>query len=241
MSRHSKWSKVKQFKGAIDAKRSASFTKLSHEITVAVREKGPDASFNIRLRVAIDRAKKGFMPKDNIERAIKRGTGEGSEGAQLEQLTYEAYGPGRSALIIECVTDNRNRSVADIKTILMKNGGTFANAGSVTHLFDRLGVVRVNGSLPADRKDEIELELIDAGAMDIVSADDGTEIFTDPTHLARVADEVQKQNLTIESAQFEWIAKMPIELNEEDGTAVANLVELLDENDDVSQVYTNAE
>ena len=239
MSRHSKWSKVKQFKGAIDAKRSASFTKLSREITVATREKGSDPNFNFALRVAIEHAKKALMPKDSIERAIKRGSGDASGEAQLEQLTYEAYGPGRSALIIECVTDNRNRAVAEVKHILSKNGGTFANTGSVTHLFDRVGMVRVNGSLSEEKADEIELALIDAGATDIVQEEGSVSISTSPANLAKVTDAIQTFGLNIESAQFEWTPKLPIETSEEDGMAVEALIDALDENDEVSRVYTN--
>ncbi len=235
MSRHSKWSKVKQFKGAIDAKRSASFTKLAHEITVAVREKGPDPNFNVRLRVAIDRAKKGSMPKENIERAIKRGSGENDGEAKLEQLTYEAYGPGGSALIIECVTDNRNRSVADVKHILAKNGGTFASTGAVTHLFTRTGMVRAKGEM----SDEAELALIEAGATDISQEDGEIAIKTQPQELMTIATIAEQQGLAIESAQFEWVPTMPIDLDEEKGMQVAELVEALEEHDDVSRVYTN--
>lgn len=136
MSRHSKWSKVKQFKGAIDAKRAASFTKLAREITVAAREKGGDPSMNARLRAAIDRAREASMPKENIERAIQRGVGGGSEG-QIEALTYEAYAPGGVALIIQCLTDNRNRTASEIKRILSDYGANLAGSGSVTYLFDR--------------------------------------------------------------------------------------------------------
>lgn len=235
MSRHSKWSKVKQFKGAIDAKRSASFTKLAREITVAVREKGADPTFNFRLRMAIERAKQGLMPKENIERAIKKGSGEATGEAQIEQLTYEAFGPGGTALIIECVTDNRNRSVADIKHILTKNGGTFANTGAVTHQFTRTGVVRAKG----ETSDELELSLIDAGATDITSENGELEIKTSPQDLMQVATAAEKSGLTLESAQFEWIPNMPIDASEEVGMQTEALIEALDEHDDVSQVYSN--
>ena len=238
MSRHSKWSKVKQFKGAIDAKRSASFTKLSREITVAVREKGPDPNFNVRLRVAIDRAKKGLMPKDVIQRAIDRATGAGSE-AQLEQLLYEAYAPGGTALMIECVTDNRNRSVAAVKHILSKNSGTMASAGSVAYLFDRTGTVRIQGSIPTDRHEEIELALIDAGATDIVEDERGVDVRTAPSNLMAVADAVAKLDLDVESAEFEWIPKMTVETDEATGLAVEEIISQLEEDDDVQRVYSN--
>lgn len=235
MSRHSKWSKVKQFKGAIDAKRSASFTKLAREITVAVREKGSDPAFNFRLRMAIERAKQGLMPKDNIDRAIKKGSGETSGEAQLAELVYEAFGPGGTALVIECVTDNRNRSVAEVKTILTKTGGTFANTGAVTHLFTRLGVIRAKGAL----NDDLELALIDAGASDISTEDDELVIKTTPQNLMQVATFAEQQGLKLESAQFEWLPNMSIDVNEEVGTQTEALIEALDEHDDVSQVYSN--
>ncbi len=136
MARHSKWHKVKQFKGAIDAKRAASFTKLAREITVAAKEKGADPAMNARLRAAIDRAREGSMPKDNIERAIARGVGNTGE-AQLETLTYEAYAPGGTALIIECVTDNRNRATNEVKIMLSNHGATLAQTGSAQYLFDK--------------------------------------------------------------------------------------------------------
>jgi YebC/PmpR family DNA-binding regulatory protein len=238
MSRHSKWSKVKQFKGAVDAKRSASFTKLSREITVATREKGPDPSFNVRLRVAIDRAKKGLMPKDVIQRAIDRATGAGAE-AQLEQLLYEAYAPGGTALMIECVTDNRNRSVATVKHIVSKNSGTMANAGSVAYLFDRVGTVRITGAIPADRHDDIELALIDAGATDIIEDDTGVDVRTSPSGLMAVADAVTKLGLTVESAEFEWIPKTTVETDEQTGLAVEEIISELEADDDVQRVYSN--
>ena len=239
MSGHSKWHKVRQFKGAIDAKRSASFTKLAREITVAAREKGSDPEFNVQLRVAIDRAKKSSMPKDNIERAIKKGTGEGGAEGQLIEPMYEAYGPNGSALIIECLTDNRNRSVAEVKTILSKNGGTFANAGAVAHLFDRRGVIRSEQKLPSDQHDEIELALIDAGALDIQESEDGLEIQAEPTDFAKITEAVEKAGIPISSAGFEWIPKMPIDVDETTGIAVEDLIDLLEENDDVSRVFSN--
>ncbi len=238
MSRHSKWSKVKQFKGAIDAKRSASFTKLSREITVAVKEKGADPSFNVRLRVAIDRAKKGLMPKEVIQRAIDRATGAGGE-AQLEQLLYEAYAPGGTALMIECVTDNRNRSVATVKHLLSKKNGTMAGTGSVAYLFDRVGTVHVPDPLPAERHDDIELALIDAGATDIIEDENGVDIRTTPSNLMAVADAVAKCALTVESAEFEWIPKTTVETDEATGLAVEELVSELESDDDVSRVYSN--
>jgi YebC/PmpR family DNA-binding regulatory protein len=238
MSRHSKWSKVKQFKGAIDAKRSASFTKLAREIVVATREKGADPEMNPRLRVAIGRAREASMPKENIERAIARGAGTGEEG-QIDSLMYEAYAPGGTALVIECLTDNRNRAASEVKHVLSKHGGTFASSGAVTYLFDHVGMVRVPNGLPSDRRDEMELLLIDAGASNIEETDEGVEIVSLPTELAKVGDAASKLGLVADTVELQWVPKILVETNEEVGTHVAELIELLEENDDVSRVFSN--
>lgn len=238
MSRHSKWSKVKQFKGAIDAKRSASFTKLAREIAVAARDKGADPNMNVALRVAIERAKKASLPKDTIERAVQRGAGGTGEG-QIDSLTYEAYAPGGTALIIECLTDNRNRSANDVKHMLSEHDATLATSGAVTYLFDHVGVVRISGGLPAGRREEIELALIDAGASDIVDADEATDVRCPPNDLSKVADAVQELGLNVESAEFEWIPKILVETDETAGRAAAELIDELESHDDVSRVYSN--
>jgi len=241
MSRHSKWSKVKQSKGAIDTKRSASFTKLSHEITIAARDKGADPSMNVSLRVAIDRAKKASLPKDTIQRAIARGSGAGGED-QLDLLTYEAHAPGGTALIIECLTGNRNRSANDVKHLLSEYGASLATMNAVTYMFDRYGVVRIGiledaefTSLSADA----ELALIDAGAFDIVDIDGARDIRSAPNDLANVTDTAQHLGFTIELAEFEWVPKVLVEVDEVIGTTVAELIEVLDSLDDVSRVYSN--
>ncbi|MFA6429495.1 MAG: YebC/PmpR family DNA-binding transcriptional regulator [Patescibacteria group bacterium] len=238
MSRHSKWSKVKQFKGALDAKRSASFTKLAREITVAAREKGADPNMNARLRTAMIRARDASMPKDSIDRAIQRGAGSDAEG-QLETLLYEAYAPGGTALIIVCVTDSRNRTANEVKHALSKNDGTLAATGSVTYLFDNVGVVRVKGSFPREKRDEIEMTLIEAGASNILDQDDAGEIQCAPNDFAKVADAVTKLGLSLESAEFEWVPKTLVETDEETGTRVAELIEQLEADDDVSRVFSN--
>ncbi len=238
MSGHSKWSKVKQFKGAIDAKRSASFTKLAREIEVTVREKGPDPGMNFMLRVAIDRARAANMPKDSIERAITRGSGSGGE-VQVEALRYEAYAPGGAALIVECLTDNRNRTANDVKHLLSKNGGSLAAPGSVAFQFDHKGVIRVE-KLPKDRRDELELALIDAGAEDIKEEEDETVIYCAPQDLGRINEAAAGLGLKIGSAEFEWIPKTPVLLDESNGEAISKLIEALEEHDDVQNVFTNA-
>lgn len=246
MSRHSKWSKVKQFKGAVDAKRSASFSKLAREIIVAAKEGGGDPATNVRLRVAIERAKKASMPKDSIERAAVRGAGGGAEG-QLESLMYEAYlpagkagAPGGTALIVECVTDNRNRTANDVKYLLSKNGATLASSGAVTYLFDRKGTVRISGGLPADRCEECELALIDAGADDLREEDSATVVLCAQQDLSRVADAAEKLGLAVESADIEWMPKTLVETDKTSGTALEELIDALEGLDDVSRVWTNA-
>jgi len=251
MSGHSKWSKVKQFKGAIDAKRSANFTKLAREIEVAVREKGSDPGMNFRLRMAIDRARAGNMPKDSIERAVTRGAG-AADGVQLEALRYEAYGPGGAGLVIECLTDSHNRTANDVKYLLSKNGGTLAASGSVAFQFDHKGVVRVAG-LPQDKKDEVELSLIDAGAEDIKDEEGlpanatpqalqagETLIICATSDLAKVSDAAAKTGLVVSSSEFEWLPKVTVALDEANGQVIAKLIEALEEHDDVQSVFTNA-
>lgn len=238
MSGHSKWSKVKQFKGAIDAKRSASFTKLAREIEVAVREKGSDPGMNFRLRMAIDRARAGNMPKDSIERAITRGGG-ATDGTQVEALRYEAYGPGGTGLVIECLTDNRNRTAGDVKHILSKNGGSFAAPGSVAFQFDHKGVVRTP-AFPSDKRDEFELALIDGGAEDIRHEEDGAVIVCVINDLSRMSEAVLGLGLSVLSAEIEWLPKTSVVLDDVNGESLSKLMELLEEHDDVSQVFTNA-
>lgn len=264
MSRHSKWAKVKQFKGAIDAKRAASFTKLAREITVAAKEKGADPNMNARLRAAISRARESSMPKDAIDRAVQRGTSVATDGPwQIEALTYEAYAPGGTALVIECLTDSRNRASNEIKHSLSKNGGTLAAFGSVTYLFDHVGVVRLKKSppyeggvakprglepsganlpLPLIRKEgseDVELALIDAGASNIIDVDGTVEIHSAPHDLMKVANAATALGLQIESVEMEWIAKERIETSEADGTRAVELIELLEANDDVQRVFSN--
>lgn len=238
MARHSKWHKVRQFKGAIDAKRSASFTKLAREITVAARDKGADPDMNAALRAAIERARSASLPKENIERAIQKGAG-GANEEQIEALTYEAYAPGGTALIIECLTDNRNRTANDVKHLLSKNGGTLAMAGAVTYLFDRVGVVRFPGKIPADQRDAQELTLIEAGASDVLETEEETEVRSAPHDLAHIAQTITKLGYKPETVEMEWIPKILVETDEEIGTAVAELIDLLDQCDDVSRVYSN--
>lgn len=237
MARHSHWHNIQITKGKADAKRAASFTKLAREITVAAREKGGDPEMNARLRVAIDRAREASMPKDNIERAIQRGTGEGDDG-QLETLTYEAYGPGGTALVIECVTDSRNRTANDIKHLLTKHGGSLAATGSVTYLFDRFASFHVDIPLALDRESR-ELALIEAGAERLNEHDQQMEILGQPAAFGSLSEALGALGMVLKEAEFVWYPKTTVEVTDEQGKLVAELLEALEANDDVSRVFSN--
>lgn len=237
MSKHSKWAKVKQYKGAIDAKRGQIFTKLARNITVAAREGGADANFNFKLRMAIEKAKSANMPKDNIDRAIAKGVG-GGEGAALRELVYEAFGPAGSAFVITALSDNSNRTAGEVKNILSKNGGTLAGQGAVMWQFGKLGIIRTSKDLGLKIKDK-ELELIDAGAEDIKYEEDGVIIFTKPENLQKVKEVLDKENITAESADIEYVAKEPKEATDAEWEKIESLIDAIDENDDVDEIYTN--
>jgi len=238
MSGHSKWSTIKHHKSIADAKRAANFTKLAREIQVAARGKGSDPAMNFRLRLAIDRARAGNMPKDNIERAIARGAGIGVEN-QMDELRYEAYAPGGSALIIECITDNRNRAANEVKLVLSKNGGTLASAGSVTYLFNQKGLIRTD-LIPFTVRDEIELALIEAGSEDIFDQDQETLITCAITDLSRVSEAAVANQLHVKSVSIDWLPKTTVELDDTNAESLAKIIDALEELDDVSNVYTNA-
>lgn len=231
MSGHSKWSQIKHKKGATDAKKSAAFTKIANMITIAARLGGGDRGSNPRLDMVMGKAHEMNMPKDNIERAIKRGTGE-LEGVTLEALTLEAYGPGGSALIIEAITDNKNRTITNIRNILGQHGGKLANSGSVIYQFQKKGVIRVKNP-----SDELELKVIDAGAEDTKKTETFLEIYTRPEDLQKV-----KNNLTglaIESADLEYLPQTTILLSGETKKQTEELLQTIAEHDDVQEIYSN--
>jgi YebC/PmpR family DNA-binding regulatory protein len=235
MSGHSKWATIRHKKGAADAKRAALFTKLSKAITVAARE-GGDPEFNFSLRTAIDKALAGNMTKDRIDTAVKRGTGE-IEGGIIEEVIYEGYGPGGAAVLIEALTDNRNRTSASLKHAFTKNGGSLGSSGSVQWMFERKGVVRASGK--DELSDEDQLTLMDAGAEDI-DREDGLHVFTSAdSELAKLRGAVQQLGLTLEDAGLEWIAKDENEADDETKGALMKLFETLDEDEDVSNIYSN--
>ena len=238
MSGHSKWHNIQKRKGAADSKRSSVFTKLAKAITVAARESGGDVSFNFSLRMAVEAAKAANMPKDNIDKAIRRGTGEGNE-AQIEEVIYEGFAPGGAALLIKCLTDNRNRTVADVKHLVSKNGGTIGNAGTVMWMFDKKGVVTLaDPSLIADR-DAFDLALIEAGAQDIKDHDGIIQIFCAVADLKKITEVIENLGLKPDAADLEYVAKDPILPDASALAALENFLEVLDDCDDVDSVYTN--
>ncbi len=242
MSGHSKWHNIQAKKGKADKMRSNIFTKVARMITVAAQQGGGDPETNFSLRLAIDKAKAANMPKDNIERAIKRGTGEDSDGVTLQEVLYEGFGPAGSTLLIDALTDNPNRTVSEVKNVLTKNGGSMGGAGSVKWMFNRLGVVRLDEGQKAkikNQKSELELELIDAGAEDIIDNEFGLEIRCAVENFQKVLEVIKKYNLEPDESGLEWVAKESVSLSNEDSEKVEKLYEALDELDDVREVYTN--
>lgn len=241
MSGHSKWHNIQGKKGKADKARSGEFTKVSRLITVAARQGGGDPTMNFGLRLAVDKAKAVNMPKENIERAIKRGTGELNEGAQLEELTYEGFGPGGAAVLVEVFTDNRNRTGGEVKNIFSKNGGTMGSAGTVQWQFKHMAVVRISEEqmkkLPS--RDEFDLSLIDAGAEDLIESEYGLEIRGGVTALQHILEKVKSWNLETEDAALEWVAKETIQLSSEESEKLQHLYDVLEDFDDVRAVYTN--
>ena len=236
MSGHSHWSSIKYQKSATDAKRSKTFSKLARLIAVAAREKGGDSNFNPSLRIAIEKAHSFNMPKEKIENAIKKGTGE-LEGVSFEEFTFEAYGPGGIAIIVEGITDNRNRSIGEIKQILAKHGGKLAEEGSVKWMFERKGCIIVNTQ--EQDKEDLELKVIEAGAEDTCWEKDSLAVYTRIEDLEKVKKELESRDLKIESSSLEWVAKENIEIDEKNKQSCHELFELLDENDSVQEIYSN--
>lgn len=235
MSGHSHWSSIKHQKATADQKRGKVFSKLSREISVAAREKGGSPESNPSLKIAIERAKKFNMPKDNIERAIKKGTGE-LEGAKLESITLEAYGPGGIALIIKGITDNKNRTLSEIKQVLNQHNGKLANEGSVKWLFERKGVITLE---PQDEnKEDLELKVIEAGAEDVHWYDNILDVYTKPEELEQVKKKLEEE-FKIDTASLDWIAKEEIETDQKTKESCEKLFEVLDENDAVQEIYSN--
>ena len=238
MAGHSKWSKVKRFKGAIDAKRGKIFSKLSKEITLAAKTGGGDPNSNPRLRSAIQAARAQSMPNDNIERAIKRGTGEASDASQIEEIIYEGYAPGGVALIVETATDNKNRTAAEVRSIFSKNNGNLASAGSVSYMFHKKGQIIVpRDSIDEDRLFELALE---AGAEELTTEEDQYVITTSHDQLYAVAEALKRANVTTDGQKFTFIPDTTVQVADETlARQVLRLCDALEEDDDVQNVYSN--
>jgi len=239
MAGHSRWAKVKHFKGGIDAKRAQIFAKLGKELAIAAKIGGGDPTMNPRLRMVLLKCRAANMPNDNIERAIKRGAG-GGEAITYEDLTYEAFGPHGVAILIELSTDNRNRTASEIRSLLTKNGGAIAAAGSVTRLFHRKGQIIISRENAAeDALMEIALE---AGAEDFKTHDDGYEVLTDPAHFEAVHKAIDSKGIKAAGAEVTWLPVLTAPLQDAKAIDEINrLVDLLEGHDDVKDVYSNAE
>lgn len=238
MSGHSKWATIKRKKAAIDAKRGKIFTKLIKEITIAARHGGGDPTGNPRLRLAIDNAKAQNMPQDNIDRAIKKATGE-LEGVTYHELTYEGYGPAGVAVLVEVATDNKNRTVAEVRHLFSKNGGSLGEGGSVAWMFDRKGII----TLPKQNKSEDDIMeiMLEVGADDLQTEEDFFEVSTSIESFESVRKALAERGLEIENASLQWVAKNMIEVKGEDAEKVMKLIESLEDLDDVQNVYSNAD
>ncbi|HMN48384.1 MAG TPA: YebC/PmpR family DNA-binding transcriptional regulator [Ignavibacteriaceae bacterium] len=238
MSGHSKWATIKRKKAVLDSKRGKIFTKLIKEITIAAREGGGDPNGNPRLRLAIDNAKSQNMPQENIERAIKKATGE-LEGVTYHELTYEGYGPAGVALLVEVATDNKNRTVAEVRHLFSKNGGSMGETGSVAWMFDRKGII----TLPAEgrKEDEVMEVVLEAGADDLSTEEDYFEVQTSVEAFETVRRALADKGFKIENASLQWIAKNLIEVKGEEAEKVLKIIEALEDVDDVQNVYSNAD
>jgi YebC/PmpR family DNA-binding regulatory protein len=239
MAGHSKWAKVKHFKGAIDAKRGKIFSKLSKEITIAAKLAGGDPAMNPRLRMVLLKCRAANMPNDNIERAVKKGTG-GDETVNYEDLTYEIYGPHGVALLVELSTDNRNRTASEIRSLVTKNGGTIATPGSVSRLFHRKGQIIVSrGAANEDQLMEVALE---AGAEDFKVEEQGFEILTEPGNFEAVHKQIEAKGIKVDAAAVTSVPAVTVPLPADPAVGAVNrLLEALEEHDDVKEVYSNAE
>ncbi len=236
MSGHSKWAGIKHKKAIVDARRGAQFTKLARAISVAAREGGGDPESNAALTNAIQKAKDASMPKDNIERAIAKGTGAGTDAEAIETVMYEGYGPGGVALLIEAYTENRNRTSADVRHLLSKSGGNLGEPGSVSYLFEKRGVILID----ATRYSEDDLLVaVEAGAEDIVADDDSLEVITAPGDLAGVRAAIEAAGIEIDSAEVAQRPTMRVELDESSAAKLFRLIEALEDNDDVGAVHAN--
>lgn len=239
MSGHSKWATTKHKKAVIDAKRAKSFAKLIKNIEVAAKLGGADLNGNPTLYDAVQKAKKTSVPNDNIDRAIKRGAGISGESVDYQTIMYEGYGPSGVALLVECLTDNKNRAAAEVRTALSRNGGTLADPGSVSYNFSRKGVIVV----PAEgtTEDEVLTAVLDAGAEEVVPAPNGEsiEVLTDPSDMVATRSALQEAGIDYDSADVEFVPSVKVEVDAETARKVFRLIDALEDSDDVQNVYTN--
>lgn len=238
MSGHSHAKTVKRIKEAEAKKRGKAFSKMARVIIMAAREGGGDPANNSKLKLAIEQAKQINMPKENIERAIRRGTG-GLDAEKLEAVVFEAYGPAKTAIIIEGITDNKNRTLAEIKQILNQYNGKLATEGSVKWMFERKGVITINNEQKTMNKDNLEMEAIDAGADDIHWHGDILNIYTKPEELEKVKKNLEEKGIKVESSSLDWVAKNMIDVEEKEKESCQKLFEALNENEAVQNIYSN--
>jgi YebC/PmpR family DNA-binding regulatory protein len=238
MSGHSKWSTIKRQKGVADARRGQIFTKLAREIIVAVREGGDNPEGNFRLRLVIQKARDNNMPLDNIERAIKRGSGH-AEGAALVEMTLEGYGPSGVAILVQALSDNRNRTLQEVRNIFTRNGGNLGEAGCVAWLFNSRGVITVETN--GKDAEELALQAIDAGADDVKVEKDYIDIYTKPTELEKVREALESKNITVASAELSMVPKSTINIEEKAALQTLKLLDKLEELDEVQLVSSNAD
>ena len=238
MSGHSKWHSIKHQKGVADARRGQLFTKLTREIIVAAREGGGNPEMNFRLRLAVQKARDSNMPMDNIQKSIKKGTGE-IEGGSLTELTLEGYGPNGIAILINALTDNRNRTIQDVRSVFTRHGGNMGESGCVAWVFDSKGVIVIK----ADNvdADELALTAIDAGAEDVKVENDYVEVYTVPEELEKVRETLEKNEVKIESSELMMVPKTLVELDEKAATQALRLLDKIEEIDDVQNVYSNVD
>ncbi|HEV7962661.1 MAG TPA: YebC/PmpR family DNA-binding transcriptional regulator [Actinoplanes sp.] len=237
MSGHSKWATTKHKKAVIDSKRGKMFAKLIKNVEVAARIGGGDPSGNPTLYDAIQKAKKSSVPNDNIDRAVKRGSGLEAGGADWQTIMYEGYGPNGVAMLIECLTDNRNRAATEVRTALTRNGGTFADAGSVSYLFNRKGVVLLPKAGLSE--DDLMLAVLDAGAEEINDLGDSFEVVSEPTDLVAVRTALQDAGMEYDSAESSLVPTMTVPVDEEAARKVFKLIDVLEDCDDVQNIYAN--
>jgi YebC/PmpR family DNA-binding regulatory protein len=238
MSGHSKWATIKRKKGALDAKRGQMFTRLNKEITIAARQGGGDINGNPRLRLAVDNAKSANMPADNIERAIKKATGE-LEGVTYTEMTYEGYAPAGIAIIVECATDNKNRTVAEVRHIFSKQGGSMGESGSVAWMFDRKGVITIHAE--GKTEDDMMEIVLEAGADDLQTEEDFFIVSTTLESFEPVRKTIVEKGLKVENASLQWVAKNNVSVAGEEAEKVIKLIDSLEDNDDIQNVFSNAD